>query len=177
MSYTRHPCKCKMCWRSGHKKIRYVSMRGKLICKWWKRHQNLMRTKPYKNLDLRNYFKDKLNAESIITSPRERHMLHLLHTRHPMMINALSALDVSQSIHMCSFRLDGIIPCLTTASRIFSPCWGRHLNLHELYALMGFPKSRFDFDTWPRNSLQHALGNTMHVAVVGAVMMALLASV
>ena len=170
----RHPCKCNFCLLRKKKGLSRFSQ--KLQCKWRKRHSRVMRTMQFYNKPLVDYFVKMPMANPIISSPRERHVLHLLCTLHPMMIESLCALDISQSYHMCAFRQDGIIPCVATQSKIFVPCWGRHLQIAELYFLMGFPEGRFNFQLWPKHALQHALGNTMHVAVVGAVTIAMLVS-
>ena len=125
---------------------------------------------------LKDYFKEVPSADLRVQSPRERSMLNILFTKHPCMIDTVCAFDISQSVDMTAFRSDGVVPCLTTGSRIFVPHLGRCLGIEELYSMMAFPKERFNLQPYSANSLQHALGNTMHVAVVGAVTVAMLAS-
>ena len=85
-----------------------------------------------------------------------------------------AVLDVSQSIHMCRFRQDGLLPTLSTGSAMFVPRLGRCLALQELYFLMGFPVSQLE--TQLRDFKPHVLrrfvGNTMHCDVVGYVLLA-----
>ena len=168
----RHPCKCRKC--------RYQKKKGKRIlrpkCLWRRRHrQIMMKEGTYKRLT-RDYFKEVPAADEQVRSPRERSMLNMFLAKHPRMLDMLCAFDISQSVDMTAFRSDGLVPCLTTGSRMFVPHLGRCLNIKELYSMMGFPRKRFNFEPYPLTSLQHALGNTMHVAVVGAVTVAMLAS-
>ncbi len=47
--------------------------------------------------------------------------------------------DLSQSLRMIRFRADGLLPCISTCSRLYSLKLGDFLTLKELYLLMGFP--------------------------------------
>ncbi len=83
-------------------------------------------------------------------------------------------LDISQSIHMCRFRQDGLLPTLSTSSAMFVPKLGRCLATHELFFLMGFPVSELESQLrgFKPHVLRKLVGNTMHCDVVGYVLLA-----
>ena len=78
---------------------------------------------------------------------------------------------------MNGIRHDGIVPTLTTTSVLYSPALNVTLSSRELAPLMGFTFSSCVWGTLGERSWLERLGNTMHVAVVGLVLVCALASI
>jgi hypothetical protein len=147
-------------------------------CRWRLRHRKIIASKQFKQQSksggqVLDYFKSKPEAELAVTTPRQRHVVNLLYTARTDITTKACAIDLSQTYGMGGFQYD-VLPCIATNARIFNPHWARCLQLPELFFLMGFPVGRLDFSEWPEVALCKALGNIMHVAVVGVVMMSML---
>ena len=155
----RHPCQCG------------CNNRGTDACAWRARHEEAWAKLPRSRQGY-SYFRelwDKfgLDADTIVTSPRERDLLNLRVAQRGGLDACRDAtLDISQSYGWDQWRTDGNIPTLATNSSIFWVGGGRHVLLAELFARMGFPDVHFYTD-FPDHKLRAFLGNTMHVAVVG----------
>lgn len=110
------------------------------------------------------------------SSPRVRNMLDLLWELHgPRLLEKPScSLDLSQSIHMTRFRDDGVLPTLSTNSATFIPTLGRTLTVDEELFLMGFSmqECRLQLGQLSQATTKRMVGNTMHVHVVGYVLLA-----
>ena len=159
-SCRRHPCQCgcngdvKICaWRRRHKVA------------WAKLPQSWNRYSYFEEL----WHKFGIDADTVVTSPRERDLLNLRVGACGGLDNCRDAmLDLGQSYGWDQWRTDGNIPTLATNSSIFWVGGGKRILLTDLFRHMGFPGVHFYAD-FPDHKLRALLGNTMHVAVVGLV--------
>ncbi len=109
--------------------------------------------------------------EANLTKARERCIVDALAARGLSrgydVMSAPAVVDLAQNLARSTFRKDGQVPCLIRNSQMFAFAWGRLLQTQELCALMGFPVvPSLGSDA----ALRHALGNSMHCAVVGVVL-------
>ena len=79
--------------------------------------------------------------------------------------------DVTQRISMNGLRHDGCVPTLTTGSAIYTPALNIILGVEHLSVLMGFTFKAHVWHVMRRTSWRACLGNTMHVPVVGMVVL------
>ena len=89
----------------------------------------------------------------------------------------LLVFDLSQSLYRSGARWDGSVPTLTTKSQMFSMALRNELPLDALANLMGFAWRSGVWELMSASQWRIRLGNTMHVAVIGAVIMSALAAV
>lgn len=75
---------------------------------------------------------------------------------------------------MMRFRSDGVLPTLSTGSATFIPLLGRCINVEEELFLMGFDvqECRGPLSQVSNAAAKRMVGNTMHVHVVGYVLLA-----
>ena len=79
--------------------------------------------------------------------------------------------DVSHSIMMTGYRLDGLAPTVTTGARLFVARWRRLLHARETFRLMGFPED-LRFDGFSESQMFHMVGNSLYCGAVGTLMAA-----
>lgn len=103
------------------------------------------------------------------SSSRVNNMLAIIKAMKPDEFNQC-VLDVSQSVHMTRKRSDGCVPTISTSSCMWSAQLRRQLTVSEQMILMGFNPARYGEST----PSQRMVGNTMHVCVVGYVILSAL---
>ena len=136
------------------------------MCKWRQRHQTWLETKA--SADARQTLTTQsISVPACVTSPRERDLIMLLTTQ----LGTNFAADISQNIHMCQGRCDGHIGTIATTSRLYLNKAGRIVTALEKFAIMGFDsKCMPHLASFKESHLNKFIGNSMHVACVGSVM-------
>ena len=166
-----HACKCSECRKRG---------KQTLDCSWRQRHKAGWR-KLGRKWSGYSYFKEILssvgiNASACVVAPRERDLSNLTVAEHGGLARcSLGVLDIGQSYGWHQWRNDGVLPTLATGSALFLVAQGRLMKPSELLDVMGFPRGLHDLDhSW--GDIVKLIGNTMHVAVVGLAIGALVGS-
>ena len=156
-----HHCHCQACRRST----------TRLGCKWRKVHKDYL--KQHRCQSSAGYIDHlvtrRLFTSPLLSSPRERHLLEMVWAKHGERALKDAVLDLSQGIHMIGLRLDGVAGTIATSAKTFVMRWGRALSAAEKMLLMGFDVQEMDLANTPARWQHHMAGNTMHVAVIGAV--------
>ena len=79
--------------------------------------------------------------------------------------------DISQNIHMCQGRNDGHVGTIATTSRLYFNKASRIVSAMEKFAVMGFDaKCMPHLAGFKEAHLNKFIGNSMHVACVGSIM-------
>jgi len=120
-----------------------------------------------------------LHGLPLPASPREMNFLNVfaqLPEAQPLNTTWFVA-DVSQTVTMTSFRNDGLVPTLTTRSKIFAFRLGRYLSTAQLTAVMAFKvnENEFTFQGISEPWWRRRLGLCMHASCLGAMLLALIA--
>lgn len=164
-SCSQHPCQC--------------GCRGNArSCAWRRRHKQAWSKLPRQSQNY-SYFQelwDKygIDADKVVTSPRERDLLNLRVAEHGgLEASRRAILDLSQSYGWDQWRSDGNIPTVATNSAVFLVGAGERMLITDLFKHMGFPDVH-RYNEYPDHTLRMLLGNTMHVAVVGFALSVLL---
>lgn len=124
-----------------------------------------------------------LPVETTLLSPRQRNLAELvacdLATRgvDPMASDAV--FDLTQTYGRHALRWDGLVPTITTGSKLFVMRWGRCLTNLELFAIMGFPIRLYapHLNVFSDTQLRRFVGNTMHPAMMGVCVYSMLSVV
>ena len=156
----------------------------KLRCKWRRRmlqfiseHETLRRVEPQASGRLSYVQVMALNGLETPETPRVRNFLNVIAKlpENTPLCSTMCIADTSQTATMASVRRDGLVPTLTTRSKLFSFRSGRFLSTAQLSVLMGFDVQAYDFagtsETWWRGRM--CLG--MHVSCLGSMLAAAIA--
>ncbi len=117
-----------------------------------------------------------LAGQAAPTSARERNLLNIV-SRLPKaqpVGRAGGMLDINFAIDRMTLRVDGLVPCLLTRSHMWALDSGHALSTAALAKLMGVlsvPKTCFS-----EYNFRLALGNCLHVGVLGYAMAGLMAA-
>jgi hypothetical protein len=157
-----HSCTCLLCRADRIDK-----------CSWRRRHRAAW--EDVGGVDAK-YFRHMgamgIDASADLTTPRQRDLTNLCvasHSRGNLDAIADGVFDTSASFGFNQWRNDGTLPTLGTRSRIFACSLGRHINIVDLYRLMGFPPV-YDVASRPLGASMRLLGNTMHVSTIGVML-------
>ena len=110
---------------------------------------------------------------------RVRHMLNVIAAMKGMDLNTTPAIvDTSQSLERKSWRFDGTVPPIATNTTLWPMKLARFLTFDETAALMGHRMCDVDrdFKGIRKTARQHLIGNSIHVATLGSLMIAQLAA-
>ena len=167
-----HRCKCRAC-RGGTPRS----------CRWAHRHATRWAELVARGAAPAQYVQRATKARLFLdelTSPRERNLAELVACDLALQgmdcLHSDAIFDVTQSYGRHALRWDGLVPTITTTSRLFVMRWGRCLILPELFALMGFPIRAYTpfLGRFSYNQLLRFVGNTMHPAMMGACLYSML---
>ena len=162
-----HPCRCKLCQDRPS--------RESPPCAWQKSNQLFI---VMHNLDVVCCGPVYCQTHAVPwRSPSRRNRLNIvecLRRQRPHLNASLVVLDLSQNLFRSGLSWDGCVPTLATTSMIFSMGLGVQLSVPKLAELMGFRwKSHvWNLMTFPQWRIR--LGNSMHVVVIGAVIISAL---
>ncbi len=167
-----HSCKCGRCGASG------------LDCGWRKKMLSFIEQQfgvgwLQESQSRKITYIEALEQQGVAgpRSSRERNLLNvlaLLPRMHPLS-GTRAVFDISQSINRISPKYDGSIPTIATNSSMFVMKTGQHMTLWQLGELMGHKMESLKLQEITEACFRRMLGNSVHVACMGAFLLALLA--
>jgi len=114
----------------------------------------------------------KIGANSMITSPRERIMLNSLSSVKNLMAQYI-IIDMSQSIKRKTMRCDGIVPTLgTSCSRLLVTSAAQLITARQCLWLQGLNPNDLDLTAMSDNDVYHLAGNAMCLPAIGTLLVA-----
>lgn len=125
-----------------------------------------------------------LPADTVLHTPRERNLVELVFAElcsggMTDVWDSQAIFDLSQNYGRHALRTDGLLPTVTTSSRLFALPLGRTLTARELLGTYGFPVDVYgpELSCFTEVELLRFVGNCMHPATVGTALAAMLALV
>ena len=109
-------------------------------------------------------------------SPRERNLLNILAVmpRNMPLQTSTCIVDLSQSADFAQPRWDGTVPTIATNSAMHCFRSGKRLSTYQMAALMGLRLEAVDLTHVTENQFRVRLGLSIHIAVMGFMLLALL---
>ena len=158
--------------------------RDKLRCKWRRQmfqfvsqHETLRRVEPEASSRLSYVQVMALNGLETPETPRVRNVLNVIAKlpENTPLCTTMCIVDTSQTVTMASVRRDGLVPTLTTRSKLFSFRSGRFLSTTQLSVLMGFDVQAYDFAGTSESWWRDRMGLCMRVSCLGSMLAAAIA--
>ena len=173
----KHPCHCRRCKREQGKRLS-----GAKKCAWRKTGQAFMEKIGLRLEDhnlLRLSYVQTADVQGINTpqSARVRHLLNVC-AHYPQMAplqDTLTLVDITQSLCRKPWCTDGGAPVIATHTQLWSMRDAKSLSLGQLAELMGHKLINESFMGIPRSAQLKLLGNSIHVASMGSMLMAVIA--
>ena len=173
----KHPCMCPVCRRKG-KNSSSGAKRAKTCC-WRQSGHDFMKTL---GLDVTNQGVSHLSYVQTadvqgISTPQTARARHLLNVcaccpNVAPVHDSFVLVDISQSLCWKPWSGSGAIPTIATNTVLRSMNHARVLSLGQLAELMGHKLINESFEDIPYTAQRKLLGNSIHVASVGALLMA-----
>ena len=170
-----HPCKCNICKADSSKNG----------CLWRKSAAKFMEKRRYGDMIQNSLDKPQLSYVQLADlqgvdtpkQPRVRHMLNVLAESLPEadpLADTVAIVDITQSLERQPWKLDGTVPPIATNTVLWSLMLGKCLTTKQTAELMGhrFADGRTDFATISKTAQKTLIGNSIHVAVIGSLMIA-----
>ena len=167
-----HPCRCGACGVTG------------IECTWRAKATKYLRMKapahvPVPGAPRRLTYLNvvEMSERTGPTSARERNLLNIfacLHRCYPLG-STLAVVDRGQQIDRTTTAFDGSVPTLAQNSAMHSMQMGKCFTTADLAALMGIRLEKTDLNVFTERTYQAHLGQSIHVAVMGAMLLALVA--
>ena len=110
-------------------------------------------------------------------SPRVRHMLNVL-ALSPQVApvhDTLALVDITQSLCYRPYCADGSAPTIATNTKLWSMQHAKQLSLGQVAELMGHTLTNESFKGISRTAQLKLIGNSIHVATIGSLLMAVIA--
>ena len=115
-----------------------------------------------------------------ITTPQSARVRHLLNVcalcpQVAPLQETLTLVDITQSLHRKAWRTDGGAPVIATQTVLWSMQDAKSFSLGQLAELMGHKLINESFMGIGRTAQMKLLGNSIHVACMGSMLMAVIA--
>ena len=173
----QHPCLCPRCKPRKGKRLL-----GAKKCLWRKSGHTFMKKIGVKLEDhnhLRLSYVQTADVQGMNTpqSARVRHLLNVcaLCPQVAPLQDTLTLVDITQSLYRKAWNTDGAAPVIATQTELWSMQDAKLLSLGQLAELMGHKLINESFMGIRRTAQLKLLGNSIHVASMGSMLMAVIA--
>jgi hypothetical protein len=168
-----HPCQCG-CIKQASKKGADNGENILLACRWRQLHMSHLAKLDNFSLDSQTgrltYCEVlEMQGKRAPTSARERNLLNIMAFQSQPLSGSYAVLDRTQSINRTGFRADGLLPTFCKSSRFWAMGLGMDIPVEWMAAIFGH-SGRSNFEGLSASAVMSLLGNSMHVADVGAIM-------